>query len=50
MVMFCSVKLRSRMDAENNEDNERQYRIVGRLVAGELIERIERIKTEGSDK
>jgi len=38
------------MDTTNNEDNERQYRIVGRLVAGELIERIERIKTEGSDK
>ena len=38
------------MDAKNNEDDERQYIIFGRLVGGELIQGIERREKEGVDK
>ncbi len=36
------------MDATNNEDNEPQYRTVGRVVGGQLFQWIERIETEES--
>ena len=38
------------MDVENNEEKKPQYRTFGILVAGELIQGIERIEKEGADK